>query len=464
MDWKQGLLILSVPQRYTKQWIENHYWAEVRSAAILAAQETGESTELQVELQVVERETKSSSRLPVVNSAMLSDGLTIPGRAATPRTERSGYASADSLGRTLERTGLAMPPILPDLDGAKSAFTLPHGKIASQCRLENFIASPQTKVAYEALLRVALNPGHEYNPVIIHGGHGLGKTHLLLGVAQALKENIPNLRILHLSGEEFANAYLNALQGKRLDAFRNEFRNCHALLIDDVHFLAGKDKTQEEFIHTIDSLRHSGRQIVMTSILPPRDIPRLDPRLVERFQSGLVVRVAPPNPETRATLIQAKARARGQEIPLDVAQFLAAHLERSVRELEGAVCKLSALAAAEGRAPDQSLALLALHELGYVKEGPLSLGEIMSAVCQHLKVSDDQLRSDKRHAQLVRARHIAMFLCKDLTDHSLGEIGGFYGNRDHSTVLHAVRKMAKDLKKDDILRQDLHTIRRSLGR
>jgi chromosomal replication initiator protein len=458
VDWKQGRLVLSVPQRYTKQWIENHFWAEMRSAAILAAQETGESTELQIELQVVEREG-SSGRMPVVNSAMMSEGLTIPGRAATPRTERSNHT--DSLGKTLERVGLALPSILPD---DRSAFTLPQGKIASQCRLENFLPSPQTKVAYEALLRVALHPGHEYNPVLIHGKHGLGKTHLLLGVAQALKENIPHLRILHLSGEEFANAFLNALQSKRLESFRNEFRNCHALLIDDVHFLAGKDKSQEEFLHTLDSLRHSGRQIVMTSIAPPREIPRLDPRLVERFQSGLVVRVAPPNPETRANLIQAKARARGHEIPQEVAQFLAVHLERSVRELEGAVCKLSALAAAEGKAPDQSLALMALRELGYVKEGPLSLGEIMSAVCTHLKVSEDQLRSDKRHAQLVRARHIAMFLCKDLTEHSLGEIGGFYGNRDHSTVLHAVRKVGKDLKKDEEMRQDLHVIRRSLGR
>jgi len=424
VEWSNQRLRLSVPNRYVKHWIETHYAHELLAAARTAGPQTED-------FEVVVAPPVPAAFGPQPVGQVLSAAL-----PATLTESRSGPAPGGRL--------------VTPLGGGYS--------------LESFVLGPCNRLAHAACQAVAERPAAAYNPLLLCGGHGLGKTHLLQALARELQRRQAGLSVKLVSAEEFANAYLTALQAKKLDAFRQDYRRSQALLVDDAQFLAGKEKTQDEFLHTFNALLHANRQIVLTCHVPPREIPRLDPRLLERFQSGLLAKLTIPDMETRLALLYAKASGRGITLPREVSELLATRLERSVREMEGAVLKLAALCAAEGRAPDKDLALLALRELGYLREGPLALDEILAAVAHRTRLTADEIRGEKRHASLVRARHMAMFLAKQLTHHSLPEIGRFFGNRDHSTVLHAVRKMDRDQRQDASVRADLEALRLTLGR
>jgi chromosomal replication initiator protein len=412
-----------------KQWLESHYKKELLSAASKLLPEISE-----IELTVQQlRPTDSSPTL-----AHVLDGA-LPSRSIT--NHANGFSKAEGSHAAARR-----PALSPNL------------------RLETFLVGRCNRVAHAAAESVAETPAAVYNPLFIHGAHGLGKTHLLQGIGHLLYERIPALNVTFISCEEFTNHYVSAVQNKRLDSFRSQLRGCDALLVDDVQFLAGREKTQEEFLHTFDSLRHSGKQIVLCADASPREIKRLDPKLVTRFQSGLVAQVDKPDSVLRAELLRDKSRVRGLSLAQDVAETLAAHIDSNVRELEGVVCKLMALAAAEAKAPDRELAIVALRELGYIRSGPLTLSDVLAAVTNNYGVNADEIRSGKRHASLVHARHVGMYLSKALTSQGVAEIGRFYGNRDHATVLHATRKLADLLKRDENLRLEIQKLRQVLGR
>jgi chromosomal replication initiator protein len=319
-------------------------------------------------------------------------------------------------------------------------------------------------VAHAAAQSVSESPAVVYNPLLIHGAQGLGKSHLLQGIGQLLSERKPALNVLHCSCEEFTNAFISAVQAKRTDDFRQRFRSADALLVDDIQFLAGREKTQDEFLHTFDSLRNSGKQIILCANCPPREIKRLDPRLATRLQSGLLVKLEGPDMAMRTEVLREKAKRRGLHLSPAVVEILAAQVDGSIRELEGVICKVVALAASEAKTPDRELAIIAMRELGYLRSGPLTLLDILTAICQHFSFNADEIRSNKRHASLVHARHVGMYLSKHLTTQGVAEIGRFYGNRDHATVLHAARKIAELLKRDDPLKQQVHLLRQVLGR
>jgi chromosomal replication initiator protein len=428
-------LNLIAPNRYVKQWLESHYRKELLSAA----------ASLVPEIASINITVRVNSRLAPDSSSTLAQVL----NGALPASVRNGNSSNGT--------------------HAHASSTGSHSNhrrtpLAANLRLETFLVGRCNRVAHAAAQSVAETPAAVYNPLFIHGAHGLGKTHLLQGIGHLLKERIPTLCVGYISCEEFTNAYVTGVQNKRLDAFRSEFRTYDALLIDDVQFLAGKDKTQEEFLHTFDSLRQSGRQVVLSADAAPRDIKRLDPKLVTRFQSGLVARLETPEVPLRTELLREKARVRGLNLAVDVAELMATHIESNVRELEGAICKLMALAAAEARPPDRELAIVSLRELGYIRSGPLTLADILAAVTQRFAVSADEIRSGKRHASLVHARHVGMYLSKALTSQSVAEIGRFYGNRDHATVLHATQKLSELLKRDENLKLEIQALRQVLGR
>ncbi|MCW8128974.1 MAG: chromosomal replication initiator protein DnaA [Planctomycetota bacterium] len=416
IEWENGVLKIAANNNYVKQWIESHYRNDVLAVA----------RSIQPETHAVE-----VVFLPNLPSAR------------SERPQALDEVISGSIARRGERS---------------ASETL---KTHPTFRLSSFVAGATNRLAYDACASATASPGALYNPLLIHADHGLGKTHLLQGLAHALHEQRVKVRLV--SCEEFANAYLRALQERKLDAFRADYRSCQALVVDDIQFLAGKEKTQDEMLHTFDALRNLGRQIALSSDVHPREIKNLDPRLAERFVSGLVVRIPPPDFATRVDLIRSKADSRRLAVTPALAEIVAARVERSVRELEGVVCKIGALSATEGKAPDKEMVVLALRELGYLREGPLSLDEILAAVVQRTNQSADEVRGSKRHASLVRTRHMAMYLCKQLTSFSLGEIGIYFGNRDHSTVLHAVRKVTEDLKKDEQLRLEVQTVRRGLG-
>ncbi|GMV80524.1 MAG: hypothetical protein AMXMBFR7_17080 [Planctomycetota bacterium] len=427
VEWDGECLKLAVRNRYVKQWIEDHYRRELLRAAREVEPET-RKVELHVQPAVTERSAQATAIGGILENVI------------QPRPRDTRAPAEDD----------------------RSAFE--RASSGTGWRLDDFVQGACNRLAYSAARSLVDSPATAYNPLFLHGDHGLGKTHLLQGLERALRIARPNAKVKLLSCEAFANEYLRAVQDRKIDRFRETYRSSDVLLVDDVQFLVGKEKTQEEFLYTFDALVNAGKQVVLTADQAPRTIKELDARLLARFQSGLVVRLDRPDYETRVELIQSKAVARRMTLPLELAELLAMRIDLSVRELEGAVCKLSALAAAEGRLPDREMASLALRELGYLREGPLSPAEILEAVAQRMNFEVDQIRGAKRHAGLVQARHLAMFLCKQLTSYSLSEIGRFFGNRDHSTVLHAVRKMDRQFKKDEDMQREVQALRRGLGR
>lgn len=448
LKWDGGCLRLLAPNRYVKDWIESHYRSELLEAARSIIPET-----ISAELQLPSATAPSlpaGSELP----KSLSAWTTSPSLSAVPAPAPARVpASASETFRPAHAAVEASRTGTPEILGSQLQY-----------RFDSFVVGACNRLAHAACQQVVEAPATAYNPLVLYGDHGLGKTHLLQAVAQALQGRFPNPRVRMVSCEEFANGFVYSLQARRIEAFRSEYRRCHALLVDDLQFLGGKEKTQDEFLHTLDHLRHQGRQLVFSCHVHPREIKNLDGRLAERLQSGLVARLAPPCFETRVELLRSKAQVRGLPLAPALTEILALRVERSVRELEGVVCKLAALVAAERRPADKEMALLALRELGYLREGPLTLEDILAGVVQRYGQDGDQIRSAKRHAELVRPRHMAMYLAKQLTTLSLGEIGRFFGNRDHSTVLHATRKLAERLKLDEELRAEVQALRRALGR
>jgi chromosomal replication initiator protein len=269
----------------------------------------------------------------------------------------------------------------------------------------------------------------------------------------ALLDRNPKTRILYLSCETFVNHFINALENGDLQKFRHKYRNVDVLVVDDIHVLANKDRTQEEFFHTFNTLYQSGKQIVLSSDSPPKDIPTLQERLVSRFKWGLVTEIEPPCYETRMAILKRKSRERGREIPDDVARLLAERIDSNIRELEGAVTKLIGYAGLAGAPVSNELAREALRELFEKRKGQPSMEDIIGLVTEHFGVKLSELQSKKRTNAIAFPRQIAMYLARQITRHSLEEIGGFFGGRDHSTVIYAVDKIGALALSDEACRR-----------
>jgi chromosomal replication initiator protein len=276
----------------------------------------------------------------------------------------------------------------------------------------------------------------------------LGKTHLLQSLCWSILERNPDARILFLSCETFVNHFINALENGDLAKFRNKYRNVDVLVVDDIHLLANKDRTQEEFFHTFNTLYQSSKQIVLSSDSPPKDIPSLQERLVSRFKWGLVTEIEPPCFETRMAILKRKSREKGRELTDEVASLLAERIDSNIRELEGSVTKLIGFASVSGLPITTDLARETLRELFTARRGQPSMENILTLVTEHYGVKLSDLQSKKRTNAIAYPRQVAMYLARQITRHSLEEIGGFFGGRDHSTVIHAVEKM-EDLRRND---------------
>ncbi len=303
------------------------------------------------------------------------------------------------------------------------------------------------------------NPATAYNPLFVHGGVGLGKSHLLQAVCHQLLTKNRGLRYVYLSCEAFVNEYIAALQRGEVDAFRQQYRHVDMLLIDDIHFLASKKALQEEFFHTFNALYNAQRQIILSSDSPPQEIPELEERLVSRFKWGLVAEVEPPHYETKVAIIRRKAQARCKELPDD----LATSLDSNIRELEGAVLKIIVLASLNNRPIDVALCKNALKELTG-RSGHINITDIMTTVANHYHIKVADLQGKKRSKSITLPRQICMYLARQLTPMSLEEIGGHFGGRDHTTVLYAEDKIKKLRESDPELRQQLERLTRELQR
>ena len=323
---------------------------------------------------------------------------------------------------------------------------------------ENFVTGPCNRLPHAASVAVAEQPGKAYNPLFIHGGVGLGKTHLLQAVCQKLIERNGDQRILYLSCDSFINQFITAVETGEMNQFRFRYRHVDMLVIDDIHFLAGRDRTQEEFFHTFNTLYQSHKQIILSADAAPSEIPELEERLVSRFNWGLVARIEKPCYETRMAILQKKARMRGLALAEDVLCYVAGKVENNTRELEGAITKLQGMSLLNNGVIDIELAKAALGDSVTAEQKRITIQQIFDAVTKYYNVRLSDLQSKRRHKSIAFPRQVCMFLARRHTRYSLEEIGGYFGGRDHTTVLHAVRTVDSDCKEDREINKQIATI------
>ncbi|HLU40585.1 MAG TPA: chromosomal replication initiator protein DnaA [Planctomycetota bacterium] len=313
---------------------------------------------------------------------------------------------------------------------------------------ESYVVGVCNRLSHAAALAIGENPGRAYNPFFIHGGVGLGKTHLLQAICHAVHRRHPGKQVAYLSCEEFTNQFINAVQGGKLDAFRERYRSVDVLVVDDVQFLANKDRTQDEFFHTFNALYNSHRQVVMSSDCAPFEIPTLEERLVSRFKWGLVTQLEAPCYETRYAIVQRKAKARNVEIPDEVARYIAETIDTNVRELEGAVVKLLGVATLTGRQISVPVAQEVLSSVPRPRPRRVTLDCVMNVIAREFSLSPRDITGKSRVSHISLTRQLGMYLSRHHTDHSLEEIGRFFGNRDHTTVIYGLTKIKKRMQED----------------
>ena len=334
---------------------------------------------------------------------------------------------------------------------------------------ETFVVGPANRLPHAAALAVASKPGRVYNPFFVHGGVGLGKTHLLQAICQQMLRQDPGASIVYISCNTFMDLFHEAVRAGRMHEFRHRFRHADMLVIDDIHFLSKHEQTQEEFFHTFNALYQAGRQIVLSSDAPPEQIPDLEDRLVSRFNCGLVARIDRPPYETRVAILKAKAALHDLELPDDVPAYIAARVDNNIRELEGALTRLRGLAMANGVPITLELAKQALadgRERAAGSDGATqpTVQQIIEAVTRYYDIKLSDLMGKRRHKSIALPRQICMWLARKHTRYSLEEIGGYFGGRDHTTVMHAVRTVTTKTQANEALHHDVNRIEQMLSR
>ncbi len=413
-DLSPQALTLRVPNSLYHQWLKQHYVDTIQRAVL-----TVTGTRPAVEFVVRQAPASASFEGPATNPPGPR-----PAPATSPRPEGRRYCPADWAAR-----------------------------LNRQYTFENLVVGASNAVAHAAALAIAENPGHGYNPFFLHGGVGLGKTHLIQAITHHVLKHRPELDLLFLSCENFMNHFIASVQNNERDKFREIYRNKDILLIDDIHFLCkgAREVTQEEFFHTFNALYNAGKQIVLSSDCPPQELTKLEERLVSRFKWGLVARIDPPSYEMRLAILRKKAQLRGRTIPDDVLHFIAENIDSSVRDLEGAVIKVVAFSSLMNKPIDVSLAREALRDSVERVAAAITMDDVMKAVTTHFQVKISELQSKRRSQSIALPRQIAMHLARTLTRHSLEEIGGYFGGRDHTTVIHACNRIRSLMKTNPTL-------------
>jgi chromosomal replication initiator protein len=412
-------LELSVPNRFFCEWIDNHYPNLMQNAI---AQILGESKKI---------------KYVVKNSA--ADG--------TP------YSSEDWAQSHQNSKPIAINEI-------NSQYYTP---LNERYLFESFIVGDSNNFAYAASRAVADSPGRtNYNPLIIYGGTGLGKTHLIQAIGNYVKLRKPTTKVFYASSETFTSHFITAIQQNKVSEFATFYRSCDLLLIDDIQFFSNKGKTQEEFFHTFNDLHQNGKQIILTSDRPINELVTLEDRMISRFKWGLVVDIQPPEFETRLAILRHKCEESDLSIPGEILEYLAANLVDNVRELEGALTKILAQVTFTAAEPTLELARNIVSEIARPDKSILTIERIMEHTSKIFSLPVDQLRAKTRKKDVVRARQTAMYLAKQLTSHSLVTIGLHFGGRDHTTVIHALECVDERLKEDVAYRQKIESMLRHL--
>jgi chromosomal replication initiator protein len=356
------------------------------------------------------------------------------------------------------------PAPAPVARASRQAASSPAPAIKATNTFENFIVGPENEMAHGASLAVAKEPGHYYNPLFIHGPTGLGKTHLMHAIAHSVYAANPQARIAYISSETFTNDFIQALQSGSVASFRRRYRELDLLLIDDIHFLAGKESTQDEFFHTFNELHNNHKQVVLTSDRPASEIAKLQERLVSRFQWGMVCSIQAPGLETRIAILRKKAAARGLDLQPEIAEFIASRIARNVRNLEGAVTRIVGLVGMTRKPLELAQVEKLLHDI-LVEEAShtLTAEVIQRKVAEHYRIQMSDMTSKRRMQNIAFPRQVAMYLATQLTGMSLVSIGQAFGGRDHGTVIHARKTVVNQMEVDANVRRTVEYLRAQLS-
>ena len=421
------LLTIGAPNRFKLDWIKKTFADRFQE---LASQYFGEPINISFVLAV------EAASVPAVPAAPKDIGANEPGLVADVES------SASLEEQTFE---------IED-----------HSKLNPNLTFETFVTGKANQLARAASIQVAHNPGTSYNPMFLYGGVGLGKTHLIHAIGNHLLKEKPNARIRYIHAEQYVSDVVRAYQQKAFDRFKLYYHSLDLLLIDDIQFFSGKSRTQEEFFYAFEALLSNKSQVIITSDTYPKEMAGIDDRLISRFDSGLTVAIEPPELEMRVAILMKKAASEGIPMSEDVAFFVAKHLRSNVRELEGALRKILAFVRFHGREVTIEVARTALKDLLSIQNRQISVENIQKSVADFYSIKVADMYSKKRPANIARPRQIAMFMAKELTQKSLPEIGELFGGRDHTTVLHAVRKIADERSHDSQLNHEIHIIEQTL--
>jgi chromosomal replication initiator protein len=352
-------------------------------------------------------------------------------------------------------------PVITVNENSTPSLTEP--SLSAKYTYDSFVVGSCNQFAHAASLAVAEAPGRTYNPLYLYGGVGLGKTHLMHACGHAIRSRNQHLKLCYISSERFMNDLINAIRYDKTQSFREKYRSVDVLLIDDVQFMAGKERTQEEFFHTFNALYDQQKQIVISSDCPPREIPTLEERLHSRFEWGLIADLEPPDLETKIAILKRKGDLIGVTIPDDVAMFIASRVKSNVRELEGSLVRLIAIASLRGEPISKSLAQDAIRNIAKEEEsGVVTIQQIQKAVASTYKLTSEELISKNNARQISHPRQVAMYLCKHLTKHSYPEIGRAFGGKHHTTVMHSVEKIEALVVTDETLQRLISELSESL--
>jgi chromosomal replication initiator protein len=348
-------------------------------------------------------------------------------------------------------------------EAISSVATVAPSELNARFRFSSFVVGHNSQFAHAAAKAVAEAPGDSYNPLFLYGGVGLGKTHLMHAIGHEVHDRFPRKRVVYLTSEQFTNEVISSIATARMGEFRHKYRTVDVLLIDDVQFLAGKDRTKEEFFHTFNALHEINKQIVISSDRPPKEIPTLEDRLRSRFEWGLIADIQPPDFETRLAILHSKLGNKTSLIPEEVMNFIAHKVQRNIRELEGALTRVQAFAAVHQRQIDQEEAARLLSDI--IPAGtrkPINVERIQALVADYYNVTLEDMKGKRRDKHIVFPRQVAMYLVREETPSSLPAIGKAFGGRDHTTALHSIEKIANELKEDERLRYEVQSIREKL--
>ena len=443
LDFEDGKLRITAPNRFKLDWVKTQFASRITT---LASQYWEEPIDVQFVL---------DPRLNVARKAAPSNGSYVAVDSSSGGNDGRGSSYGNPAGDPPERDSMAERALE---GGARRE----QSRINDALTFDSFVTGKANQLARAAAIQVANNPGISYNPLFLYGGVGLGKTHLIHAIGNQVQLDNPSVKIRYIHAEQYVRDVVTAYQRKGFDDFKRYYHSLDLLLIDDIQFFSGKNRTQEEFFYAFEALIAAKKQIIITSDTYPKEISGMDDRLISRFDSGLTVAVEPPELEMRVAILLKKALTEGVVLSDDVAFFVAKHLRSNVRELEGALRKTLAYSRFHGKEITIDLVKEALKDLLSVQNRQISVENIQKTVADFFNIKVADMYSKKRPANIARPRQIAMYLAKELTQKSLPEIGELFGGRDHTTVLHAVRKIAADRSKSPECNHELHVLEQTL--